>query len=140
MFQQCFDDIVMTIFCGGYIKTNISINAITGEKTFYYKDNSGLPINYVYSLAIDGSGNKWIGTYGGVGIYNENGVYDIFESIIKDENYINIYPNPVNDFVNINSAGQNTLRIYDILGSQVLETQFENEIKIKSYLILMKIV
>ena len=30
--------------------------------TVYNTSNSGLPDNYVSSIAIDGSGNKWIGT------------------------------------------------------------------------------
>jgi len=31
----------------------------------YNKANSGLPDNGVHSIAIDGSGNKWVGTAGG---------------------------------------------------------------------------
>ena len=46
---------------GGLVK----LNKTTGEITFYNKANSGLPDNDVRSLAIDGSGNKWIGTYDG---------------------------------------------------------------------------
>jgi ligand-binding sensor domain-containing protein len=30
--------------------------------TVYNTSNSGLPDNYVYAIAIDGQGNKWIGT------------------------------------------------------------------------------
>jgi ligand-binding sensor domain-containing protein len=33
--------------------------------TVYNTSNSGLPDNYVYAIAIDGQGNKWIGTLGG---------------------------------------------------------------------------
>jgi sugar lactone lactonase YvrE len=47
---------------GGLVK----FNKTTGERTFFNKNNSGLPSNYVTSLAIDSSGNKWIGTYGGL--------------------------------------------------------------------------
>jgi ligand-binding sensor domain-containing protein len=36
-----------------------------GELIIYEKWNSGLPDNAVYAIAIDGQGNKWIGTYGG---------------------------------------------------------------------------
>ena len=32
---------------------------------FIIQSNSGLPDNNVSSIAIDGSGNKWIGTWGG---------------------------------------------------------------------------
>jgi ligand-binding sensor domain-containing protein len=33
--------------------------------TEYNESNSPLPYNRIYSLAVDGSGNIWIGTYGG---------------------------------------------------------------------------
>jgi ligand-binding sensor domain-containing protein len=32
--------------------------------TVYNTSNSGLPDNYVRAIAIDGQGNKWIGTLG----------------------------------------------------------------------------
>lgn len=47
---------------GGLVK----LNKTTGGKTFFNKDNSGLPDNSVMSIAIDGSGNKWIGTGSGL--------------------------------------------------------------------------
>jgi len=43
--------------------------------TIYNTSNSGLPANYVRSIAIDASGNKWIATYGGgLAEFNENGI------------------------------------------------------------------
>jgi ligand-binding sensor domain-containing protein len=33
--------------------------------TVYNTSNSGLPNNRIWAIAIDGQGNKWIGTYGG---------------------------------------------------------------------------
>jgi len=47
---------------GGLVKLNKS----TGEIIVYDKWNSKLPDNWVYAIAIDGQGNKWIGTYGGL--------------------------------------------------------------------------
>jgi hypothetical protein len=41
-----------------------------------------------------------------------------------------IYPNPVNDHVTIKSEGENIFRLYDILGNQVYESHFKNEIKL----------
>ncbi|MFN3134724.1 MAG: two-component regulator propeller domain-containing protein [Candidatus Kryptonium sp.] len=38
---------------------------LTGGKVNYNKLNSGLPDNWVYAIAIDSQGNKWIGTWGG---------------------------------------------------------------------------
>ncbi|CUS86811.1 two-component regulator propeller domain-containing protein, partial [Candidatus Kryptobacter tengchongensis] len=46
---------------GGLVK----LNMLTGEKVNYTK-GSGLPSNYVWAIAIDGQGNKWIGTGGGL--------------------------------------------------------------------------
>ncbi|MCX7761424.1 MAG: hypothetical protein N2252_01155, partial [Candidatus Kryptonium sp.] len=43
----------------------VRLDRTTGAMTFYNKLNSGLPDNRVYSIAIDGQGNKWIGTDGG---------------------------------------------------------------------------
>ena len=43
---------------GGLVKLNKS----TGEIIVYAKWNSKLPDNYVRAIAIDGQGNKWIGT------------------------------------------------------------------------------
>jgi len=45
---------------GGLVK----LNMLTGEKVNYTK-GSGLPSNYVLAIAIDGQGNKWIGTWEG---------------------------------------------------------------------------
>jgi len=39
----------------------VKINKTSGETDFYTKDNSGLPANNIISLAVDSSGNKWIG-------------------------------------------------------------------------------
>ena len=36
----------------------------------YNTSNSGLPHNGVYSIAIDGSGNKWIGTWDGLAFFD----------------------------------------------------------------------
>ena len=40
----------------------------------YYAENSELPHNIVDAVAVDKNGNKWIGTFGGLVIYNEEGV------------------------------------------------------------------
>ena len=40
----------------------VRLNMLTGEKVNYNSANSGLPDNYVHAIAIDGEGNKWIGT------------------------------------------------------------------------------
>jgi sugar lactone lactonase YvrE len=47
---------------GGLVK----LNKTTGEFIVYGKWNSKLPSNRVYSIVIDGQGNKWIGTGNGL--------------------------------------------------------------------------
>jgi ligand-binding sensor domain-containing protein len=42
----------------------VKLNKSTGEFIVYDKWNSQLPDNFVNAIAIDGQGNKWIGTYG----------------------------------------------------------------------------
>ena len=44
----------------------LNLNKTTGNITLYNRSNSGLPYNWVNSIAIDGSGNKWMGSYEGV--------------------------------------------------------------------------
>jgi VWFA-related protein len=46
---------------GGLVK----LNKLTGNFIVYDKWNSGLPDNWIWAIAIDGGGNKWIGTYYG---------------------------------------------------------------------------
>ena len=40
----------------------VQINRTTGDTFYYDKLNSGLPHNHISCIAIDASGNKWIGT------------------------------------------------------------------------------
>ncbi len=47
---------------GGLVK----LDKTTGEFIVYGTWNSGLPDNYVFAIAIDGQGNKWIGTSRGL--------------------------------------------------------------------------
>jgi sugar lactone lactonase YvrE len=44
----------------------VKLNKSTGEFIVYGKWNSKLPDNWVTAIAIDGQGNKWIGTFGGL--------------------------------------------------------------------------
>jgi len=43
----------------------VKLNKATGDFIVYDKWNSPLPDDYVPAIAIDGDGNKWIGTWGG---------------------------------------------------------------------------
>lgn len=46
--------------------------------------NSGLPGNFIKSIAIDGSGNKWIGTDGGGLAKFDNRNWTVYDTLISD--------------------------------------------------------
>ena len=66
----------------------------------YTNSNPGLPNNNVNLIAIDGSGNKWLGTsHGGLFVYNEGGVVSIEpgrEMFVENYSLHQNYPNPFN--------------------------------------------
>jgi ligand-binding sensor domain-containing protein len=79
--------------------------------------NSPLPDNFVYTLAIDSKGTKWIGTiYGGIAAYNESGIkaHDSAHHLLR------IYPNPVisstNILYNMPQKQHVTVSIYNSIG------------------------
>ena len=51
-----------TVWIGTNLGGLVKLNKTTGEKILYNKANSGLPDNEITAIAIDASGNKWIGT------------------------------------------------------------------------------
>lgn len=65
------------------------IDKTTGESTLYNEFNSDLPSNNIYTITIDSSGTKWIGTYGG-GLASFDGtnwtVYDTSNSGLLSNN------------------------------------------------------
>jgi hypothetical protein len=104
----------------------------------------GLPDNWINAIAIDGQGNKWIGTeFGGLAVYREGGV--IFPPVeVKEKSneipskftlYQN-YPNPFNPSTTIEfDIPERTnvkLVIYDILGREV-ETLIDKELEPGKY-------
>ena len=55
------------------------------EWTTYTTGNSGLSSNMPTSIAIDETGNKWIGSYGGgISVFNEKGIIDAVK-IVRNE-------------------------------------------------------
>jgi ligand-binding sensor domain-containing protein len=83
---------------GGLVK----INTLTQEKIYYDRGNSGLPDNIIRSMAIDSSGNKWIGTDAGVTVFNGTS----FITYDTSSNFI-----PGNSINKVYSAGNNTVYI-----------------------------
>ena len=87
-----------------------------------------MPNNVIYSIAIDGSGNKWIGTNGGgLAIYKAGGVVSVHE--ITGKNFPEVfalfqnYPNPFNPSTNISFYISSkifvSLKIFDLIGREV---------------------
>ncbi len=97
--------------------------------TVYDTSNSGLPNDIVWAIAIDESGDKWIGTNGGLAVYTEGGVV----SVESNKNNISPtdfmlyqnYPNPFNPTTKIKYSIPKTsnvqLKVFDILGRKVAE-------------------
>ena len=69
---------------GGLVK----IEKSDGSPTFYNKINSDLPSNEVACIAIDGSGNKWIGTRDGLAKFDGSNwtIYNKSNSGLPDNN------------------------------------------------------
>ncbi len=104
--------------------------------TVYDSTNSGLPIRYsssgnpytseIFSIVIDNAGNKWIGTSGGLAVYNENGldtkVIAAPETSTQKERLEN-YPNPFNPTTTLKfilmKKGLVKITIHDISGKTV---------------------
>lgn len=90
----------------------------------YYKENSGLPSNFIGKIAIDENNTKWISTpNNGVTVFNENGIPSKVHEPITLNKSIKIFPNPSNDFVNISFETRNreniTLYVYNIQGQVI---------------------
>jgi len=79
------------------------VSRFDGTKWTNYTMQDGLLGNQVMTIAIDSKENKWFGTPGGVSELKE----DIFSSTkkITETNYINLYPNPVSDNLNVLMPG-----------------------------------
>jgi ligand-binding sensor domain-containing protein len=84
-----------TNFRGGL--TEFDGNYWTTFNTF----NSGMPDDGVQSITIDENGTKWVGTFYGLGVYNEDGIPVYVKENDLTVGCVNISPNPTNDKFNI---------------------------------------
>ena len=88
--------------------------------TVYKVSNSGLPSDYVSSIAIDLDGTKWMGTKGGLAAYNEGGLPAGIYGKVEPERGVHVYPNPVNDVVNIKIISNQNFLYIEIFNMQGL--------------------
>jgi hypothetical protein len=107
--------------------------------TTYNTSNSGLPNDHVETLSIDGNGSKWIGsydfnsgtmnTYGGLAIFNENGIPVVLKKNRFAGNNVTIFPNPTNEQIQIEiPVGFNIsfIEIYTMQGNLAKSQRTEN--------------
>lgn len=94
--------------------------------TVFNVQNSPLQSNTILSLARDSSGNLWIGTFGGLAVYNEGGIVHVNNTILtipKEFRLHQNFPNPYNSETKIlftlKDNTEISLTIYDISGRLV---------------------
>ncbi len=118
----------------GSSKGLISFNG--KEWKVFNKGNSALPDDWVYTLAIDKYGNKWIGTIsGGLAVYKENGIVTSNQepafSKPSEFHLFQNFPNPFNPATTIQFSVPEkdyvTIKVFDIMGREV--TTLVNEYK-----------
>jgi hypothetical protein len=96
--------------------------ANTQTFTNYTESTTTLINNKVFAIAIDAEDNKWFGTNGGGVSKLTDGSTGIITII--NENHLNLYPNPVQNVLNINLSGKTeVLQVFDISGKYLLQKQ-----------------
>jgi len=71
------DSILWTGTKTGLVKTNLT----NGLVEHFNTENSGLPVNRVYTIYIDSLDNKWMGTYGGGLVKYDGDNWEIFNTV-----------------------------------------------------------
>jgi len=101
------------------------ISKFDGTTWTTYYNSFGWEQNYIYDMAIDNQGNIWLWTHGGVVKLSDVST----EITTINENHLNLYPNPVQNILNINLSGKTgELQVFDISGKCLLQEQItENE-------------
>ncbi|GAA3619195.1 T9SS type A sorting domain-containing protein [Flavivirga jejuensis] len=95
----------------------------------YLTSNSEIPNNRILALNIDVNGIKWIGTSNGL-VKLENAPLSIDKNILNDIK-IQFYPNPINDYLNIEIEKEfidSRFSIFEISGKAIKSGTFENKL------------
>jgi len=110
-----------SLIVGGITKYN-------GTDWVSYDTTDGLVSPEVYRIDIDNNDNIWIATGGGLSKFADNvGI----EENASDAS-LKIYPNPVNDYLNIDGIYSGTAEISDLTGRMVLSQTISSPVKINT--------
>jgi len=102
----------------------VMIDTLTDTTIFYNHANSGLPDNSVYAIAIDASGNKWIGTrYGGLAVYSGGTGIEEENDEKVEIGTMKVYSNPFTGIAQIRYGVPEdvdvNISVYNLLGQKV---------------------
>lgn len=67
------------------------------EWTNYNAVNSGICCNYVKAIDIDSLGTKWIGTWTGLSLFNQEGIVLSNKYFAGSNDILKLYPNPAKE-------------------------------------------
>ncbi|MBL0104231.1 MAG: T9SS type A sorting domain-containing protein [Bacteroidetes bacterium] len=105
--------------------------------TFYDTTNSPLTDNATTTLWIDRNGNKWVGTYNGVYVFNDSGV--VLNGVPEQSpkmNDITLFPNPANSTIGFQSEIDfERYRLLDLEGRVLRESMMERVSSGQSYFV-----
>jgi hypothetical protein len=120
---------------------NIGVCYVEGTDTIFSTSQTGSsqsfdggftwnPIDNETFLGVEflNSTTGWAGTFtgelsGGIWKWSD---FSLSQDEVSNESNFKIYPNPVNNFLNINSTNEINSIIYDITGKKVLESDLKN--------------
>ncbi len=120
---QCIDDTCICVYYSalendsilwtgtktGLVKTNLT----NGIVEHFNTENSGLPVNRVYTIYIDSLGNKWIGTYGGGLVKYDGENWEIFNTSNSGIPSDKVYAINIDKNNNVWIGGYEGIGVYD---------------------------
>lgn len=91
------------------------VMSFNGTTSSFYSIASGIVNEMTLSITVDKLNNKWIGTFEGISIFNENGI-SLTAQDVASLSAMQLYPNPAKDFVNVDATEKTPYEIYDPVG------------------------
>lgn len=118
-------DAINYISCGPdgsvWFATYMGLSKLKNSIWTTYTTTDGLPIDCIYFVTPEASATMWIGTVCDGGF--SKCVYSTGINQIEQNAEYNIYPNPVNDFINISISenSNNLVELYNVLNQKIGE-------------------